>query len=538
VAKSYRPVQRDQPFLLPPDMRDWLPADHVVWFVLETVEALDSSAFHARRRLGGTGTAGYDPDMLLALLIYAYCQGVRSSRQIERRCRTDVAFRVVCAQDVPDHATIARFRAEHEQAFAALFSQVLQVAATAGLVRLGTVAIDGTKIPANASIDANRGRDWLDQQVRQIIAEAQAADAEDAGSVSGSDDTDQADGDRVPSRLRDRSHRAERIRQAALELAEQTRRREQVRREREEQALARLRRSQAGGPVVGRIPDGPHRLAEAQAHLAREIAEHQAKLDRHAAVIASGRRPMGRPPVPMERSTRVLRARRVVQAAVEAATKAAEDYGAESGRGAGKHRKPTHLPDVVANTTDPQSRIMPTRKGFLQGYNAQLAVSADHIIIAVDLGQSTNDQACFLPMMQTAEQTAARLHAVTGNHDHLVGTVLADAGYASDANLAAAGPDRLIALTKGRDQTKAAVGDPTERPTPDGNLRRVMAHRLGTPEGKALYRRRGATVEPAIGNLKTILDRFSRRGLNAALSELQLAATASNLLKIHRAAAT
>jgi transposase len=286
VAKSYRPVQRDQPFLLPPDMRDWLPADHVVWFVLETVGALDTGAFHARRRLGGTGTAGYDPDMLLALFIYAYCQGVRSSRQTERRCLTDVAFRVVCAQDVPDHATIARFRAEHEPAFAALFSQVLQVAATAGLVRLGTVAIDGTKIPANASIDANRGRDWLDEQVRQILDEARGADAEDAGADSGRDDTDHADGDRVPSRLRDRSHRAERIRQAALEVTEQTRRREQIRREREEQALARLRRSQAGRPVVGRIPDGPHRLAEAQAHLAREIAEHQAKLD---GAVAFGR---------------------------------------------------------------------------------------------------------------------------------------------------------------------------------------------------------------------------------------------------------
>jgi transposase len=538
VAKSYRPVQRDQPFLLPPDMRDWLSADHVVWFVLETVEALDTGAFHARRRLGGTGTAGYDPDMLLALLVYAYCQGVRSSRQIERRCLTDVAFRVVCAQDVPDHATIARFRAEHEQGFAALFSQVLQVAATAGLVRLGTVAIDGTKIPANASIDANRGRDWLDEQVRQIIAEARGADAEDAGSDSdGSDDADHADGDRVPSRLADRSHRAERIRHAALEVTEQSRRREQVQREREEQALARLRRSQAGGPVVGRIPDGPHRLAEAQAHLAREIAEHQAKLDRHAATIAAGRRPMGRPPVPMEQSTRVLRARRVVQAAVEAATKAAsEDCGGESRNGAGKHRKPTHLPGLVANTTDPQSRIMPTRKGFLQGYNAQLAVSADHIIIAVNLSQSTNDQTCFLPMMLATEQTAARLHAVTGNDDHLVGTVLADAGYASDANLAAAGPDRLIALTKARDQCRTAAGDPAESPAPDGNIRQVMAHRLRTREGQALYKRRGATVEPAIGNLKAILGRFSRRGLNAALGELQLAATASNLLKIHRAA--
>jgi len=227
MARSYRAVQRDQPFLLPPDVRDWLPADQVVWFLLETVEALDASAFHARRRLGGAGTAGYDPDVMLALLVYAYCQGVRSSRQVERRCLTDVAFRVVCAQDVPDHETIARFRAEHEAAFAALFTQVLQGAATAGLVRLGTVAIDGTKVPAIASIDANRGQEWLDEQVRQIIAEARGAGAEDAACGSGSgDDVGHADGDRVPSRLRDRGHRAGRIRRAALEVAGQATRRE------------------------------------------------------------------------------------------------------------------------------------------------------------------------------------------------------------------------------------------------------------------------------------------------------------------------
>src|SRR3954453_19253786 len=181
------PVVRDQPFLLPPDMREWLPADHVVWFVLETVEALDTTAFHAGRRLGGVGAGGYGPGMLLALLIYAYCQGVRSSRQVERRCLTDVAFRVACAQDGPDHATIARFRAEHQGTFAALFTQVLLVAAGAGLARLGTVAIDGTKIPANASIDANRGQAWLEAQtqaqVRRIVTEAELVDAaEDASS--------------------------------------------------------------------------------------------------------------------------------------------------------------------------------------------------------------------------------------------------------------------------------------------------------------------------------------------------------------------
>jgi transposase len=112
--------------------------------------------FERHRRRGGVGAAGYDPRMLLGLLIYAYCHGVRSSRQVERLCHTDIAFRVLCAQDVPDHATLARFRAQHKGAFADLFSQVLMIAGRAGLARFGTVAIDGTKIAANASIDANR----------------------------------------------------------------------------------------------------------------------------------------------------------------------------------------------------------------------------------------------------------------------------------------------------------------------------------------------------------------------------------------------
>jgi hypothetical protein len=141
------------------------------------------------RRVGGVGAAAYDPDVLLALLIYSYCQGVRSSRQIEHRCATDVAFRVVCAQDTPDHATIARFRVEHQGAFEALFTQVLQVAAAAGLARFGTLAIDGTKIPAIASIDANRGQEWLEAQVRQIVTEAERVDAaEDSASAAGSND--------------------------------------------------------------------------------------------------------------------------------------------------------------------------------------------------------------------------------------------------------------------------------------------------------------------------------------------------------------
>ena len=512
--------------LLPVDLREWLPADHLVWFVLETVDELDTSALERSRRRGGAGAAGYDPRMLLGLLVYAYCQGVRSSRQIERRCLTDVAFRVLCAQDGPDHATIARFRAEAAEAFTDLFAQVLIVAARAGLGRFGTVAIDGTKIGANASLDANRGRAWFDQHVEDIVADADRTDeAENAAATTSADD-DQPD--RVPADLGDRTRRRERIRQAAMELTAQHQRRSRVEEERAAAAWERRRRSEDGQPVVGRIPEGPHRLAEARAHLAREIAIHQAKLDRYAALIAAGRKPMGRPPLPMEASTRITRARRVVGNAEAAAEKAAATPESTPGK---------DLPKVVANTTDPQSRIMPTRRGFLQGYNTQIAVTSDQLIVAVQVGQSPNDQRCFTPMMQAAQDAAARLHAVTGHADHVIGTVLADAGYNSDANLNADGPDRLIATGKGRDHARAAAEEePAHGPPPaDTTPREANAHRLTTAAGRDLYKRRGATVEPGIGNLKKIIDRFSRRGLDNATSELHLAAAAFNLMKVHKA---
>lgn len=280
MAKSYRPVLRDQPFLLPPDVREWLPADHLVWFLLDTIEVLDTSDFDRCRRRGGVGAAGYDPQMLLGLLIYAYCRGIRSSRQIERLCSTDVAFRVLCAQDVPDHCTIARFRVECQDAFTGLFEQVLLVAARAGLGRFGTVAIDATKIAANASMDANRGQDWLREQVAGMVADAEHIDAaEDARGV-GRDDSD-----RVTATLPRGTDRAQRIREAALQVRAELARKQDQDAERSASAKARVARSGAGEPMRGRIPDGPHRLAEARAHLAREIAAHQARLDRRAACL-------------------------------------------------------------------------------------------------------------------------------------------------------------------------------------------------------------------------------------------------------------
>jgi transposase len=513
--------------LLPVDMRDWLPENHLAWFVLDAVDELDVTVLEQHRRLGGAGASGFDPRMLIALLIYAYCQGARSSRQIERMCVTDVAFRVLCAQDVPDHATIARFRAGAQDAFRDLFGQVLMLAARAGLGSFGTLAIDGTKIRANASIDANRGKDWFDQQALAVLEDAANIDQLEDAAASAVGGNQQCD--RVPAELGDRTRRRDRIRQAAQELDAQAQRRARVNEQRERSAAARRKRSEDGQPVVGRIPEGPHRLAEARAHLAREIAVHEAKLDRYARLIAAGKKPMGRPPLPMEQCGRIARARRVVANAEAAAARAAA-LTDESKPG-------KRLPAIVANTTDPQSRIMPTRRGFLQGYNAQFAVTGDQLIVAVQVGQSTNDQVCFLPMMRAAQAAAERMRAVSGSTTHVIGAVLADAGYNSDANLNAEGPDRLIALGKGRDQARAAAEEPAHGPPPpDATPREANAHRLRTPEGRELYKRRGATVEPGIGNLKKILDRFSRRGLESADSELHLAAIAFNLLKVHKAA--
>ena len=146
----------------------------MAWFVLDVVAELDLSTFHRRYRVDGRGGAAYDPQVMLAVLVYAYCVGERSSRRVERSLVEDVAFRVVAANQQPDHATIARFRAEHEAAIAGLFGQVLAVCARSGLLRPGLVAIDGTKLAANASRDASR---TAEQLAKEILAEASATDA-------------------------------------------------------------------------------------------------------------------------------------------------------------------------------------------------------------------------------------------------------------------------------------------------------------------------------------------------------------------------
>ena len=140
---------------MPPDPRDWLPEGHVAWFVLASVEEMDLSVFYGSYRADGWGRAAFEPSVMVSLLLYSYAMGERSSRGIERKCVEDVSYRVIAAQQKPDHATIARFRVRHENALAELFGSVLGLCWEAGLVKVGVVAIDGTKVHANASHHSN-----------------------------------------------------------------------------------------------------------------------------------------------------------------------------------------------------------------------------------------------------------------------------------------------------------------------------------------------------------------------------------------------
>ena len=212
MGQNFLVCDREQELLLPPSLREWLPEGHLAWFVLDAVEAIDLHAFYAGYRQDGHGRAAHDPAMMVALLLYSYAIGERSSRAIERRCQEDVASRVICANRVPDHATIARFRARHQDALAKTFTQILGLCARAGLVSVGLVAVDGTLIAADASRAATRTHQAIGEEVDRILGEAAAVDASEDERLG------DARGDELPAELTDRRSRIERLRRCREEL--------------------------------------------------------------------------------------------------------------------------------------------------------------------------------------------------------------------------------------------------------------------------------------------------------------------------------
>jgi transposase len=530
MAKRYRPVDRDQPFLFPPDMREWLPEDHPVWLVIRVVEGhLDTSAFHARRKTGGPGTAGYDPDMLATVLVWAYAHRVVSSREIERLCRTDVAFRVICAGNLPDHSTVARFRGDFGEAAGEFFAQVLILCARLGMGKLGTVALDGMKIAASASKAANRTEEGLRKLAEQAVAAHAAADAaEDELFGEG------RRGDEVPEQAWSPRSRDERIR-AALAGLEAERRAAKAQQEAKAEAFRERQRS---GQRTGCSPASAA-VELAGEKLARVTAAQQAKIDdwqaRNAASLAATGKPVRNPPrQPASAHCRVKDAAAQVETAraraAEAERRAAEREAARTG------------PGPVRNITDPDSRLMPVRGGgFIQGYNTENVTSQDELIIATELTDDPVDMAWFEPMMQAAQDAADLIEAHrpapgpgpgSGSQGGGIAMALADAGYCSEANLTCPGPDRLIAVGKHRDLEKAARGG-DGGPDWGGPAVQAMRERLKTEAGIEAYRQRGHIAETPHGHIKHNmgLRQLSLRGKAKAGAEWTFICAVHNLFK-------
>jgi transposase len=448
MAYNFLLCDRNQAYLLPPSLADWLPEGHLAWFVLDAVEQIDLQPFYKKYRTDGVGNSAFNPSMMVSLLLYAYCTGERSSRRIERSCQTDVAYKVVTANQSPDHTTISRFRKDNESHLKSLFLEVLRLCVAAGLVNLGKVSLDGTKIKANASLAANRTLKHLEAEVEKMLSEAAAKDAEE-DKTFGSDKR----GDELPEDLRDRNSRLNRLKAC---------------KERLEREKAQSRQAQ------------------------------QEKIDqRKTKQEATGKKPRGRKPKPPE----------------EAENK-----------------------DAKANVTDPDSRIMKTRKGYVQGFNAQAAVTADQVIVAEDVTQQANDRQQLHPMLEQAE---ANRQAIGVNEK--IGVTLADAGYGSDDNFtkAPAGDAELLVATQKDWKQRKTMRDhpPPEEPIPSGlSATELMERKLLTERGRRLYRLRGQTVEPVFGQIKDVrgFDRFMRRGFDACRSEWSLICATHNLLKLWR----
>jgi transposase len=443
MVYTFLGCDRDQPFLLPPDLRDWLPQGHLAWFILDVVDQLDLAPFYRAHRNDGHGHPAYDPKTLLGVLLYAYCLGVRSSRQIERRLTEDIAFRVLAANQTPDHVTIARFRARHEQALAGFLVASLKLCAAAGMVQVGTVALDGTKLAGNAADKANRTLDRLDREVAEILK--QAAEADQREDAQHGD----ASGDELPEPLASKAGRLDRLRQA-------------------------------------------------KALLEAEAAERARRFAQRAAASATAAAARGKPPRQLKPRT----------------------------------RDEAPNPTATANVTDPDSRLLHTRKGRVQGYNAQAATTLEQVIIAAELTQDANDFQQLQPML---EATAATL-AAAGIAER-PGRLAADSGYWSIANLTQLpdAPELLIPPPKhGRHGKPRKDGKPSA--SNSDQLRAAMKRKLSSDDGKACYAKRKQTVEPVFGHIKDGrgAGRFMRRGLRACKAEWKLLCGTQNLLKLWR----
>jgi transposase len=486
--------------LMPPDLLDWVPDDHLVWSILGAVEHMDLSAFYGAYRENGQGRAAYEPSMMLALLLYAYARGNRSSRGIERACREDVVYKVITSMLVPDHSTIAEFRRRHERALGELFGAVLGLCREAGLVEVGIISIDGTKIRANASRGANRGYEKL---VADILREAEETDRWEDG-LFGADR-----GDELPEHLRSEEGRREAFKAAKERLARKAGRGER--------------------PEVTKL------------ELDREFSatrQGRRAWHREGRRVLMRRRELDARPIARSRPERLLDAldrleeNHLVEIQANAAYEAwwaARAAGGVPGRKLGMPPRPftpSPAPEGVMNKTDPDSRMMRTQgQPTVQGYNAQAAVTRGQIIVAAEVTVDSPDFGHLGPVVEVALR---ELHdaGVTQRPE----VVLADAGYWNKEQIESIVSEGIGVLVPPDGGLRKDV-----RPGWDKGMYAFMRRVLSTEAGHALYKHRKSTVEPVFAQIKfnRKINRFQRRGRAAALSEWRLVAATHNLLKLH-----
>jgi Transposase and inactivated derivatives len=447
-------IDHDTELLLPPKLREWVPEGHLVHFVMEAVDLLDVSEASVNQR--GTGSAQYPPRLLLGLLVYSYATGLFSSRQIERATYENVAVRLLCADTHPDHDTLCAFRRKNGALLRRAFAQVLELAAGCGILKVGgvTVAIDGTKVLANASKHAavSHGHAQsalreIDSEIAQLLAKAERADS-----------TPLQDGLTIEGEIARRHERKARLLKAKAEME-----------------------------------------ARAHARFQAEQADHEAQLARREAARQAGKKPRGREP------------------------KAPDPAPGEK--------------DQV-NFTDSESRIMKTKDGFQQCYNAQAGVETDsRLIVGARLAQAPNDKEQLVPTL-----AAVREHVAPGH-------VLIDSGFVSEAAIRSVerpDPKRegesprvlagVIRERHGRTIEQLEKREDPPAPPPEAPFTEHLAHRTATAAGRALYRLRQQTVEPVFGIIKSVLGfrRFMLRGLAKVSLEWDLVCLAYNLKRLHR----
>ena len=498
--KSVRPWNPEQTLLLPPSPVDWLPENHLVFFLLDLALELDLEEIHAvYRQKDPRGGKAYDPRMMVVLLLYSYGVGLPSSRRIEKACWEDAAFRVLTGNQQPDHSRISDFRRRHLAALAGLFVQVLRLCQKAGLVSLGQVALDGTKIRANASKHKAMSHErmlksekQLEAEMRALLRKAEIIDAQEDGLYGKG-----KRGDELPEELQRRSSRLEWIRKAKAELeaeaaaAKARQREEQAEAAEQEAAEAEVSGDEQAGKRAARRARGARQRAEEAQKLAIKTAQ-AAGLE--SPLITADRDPLAMPSRQLPTDS------------------------------AGHPR-----PSAQRNFTDPGSHILKGSGGWMQGYNAQAAVDSNHqVIVAIGVSNQPSDAVHLLPMLE-------RIQANTGR---LPDALIADAGYCSAANLEACEEKELNAYISTSRQQHGRRPRPSRGRAPrDLDARGRMDRKLRSVAGQAIYALRKTIVEPVFGQIKDArgLDRFRLRGLEKVHGEWALMATTHNLLKLFRA---